>query len=249
MVIGGPVGTFISDAAGWRGGFWAVVAVTAISAVAGLAALPAKTPGQAAVPDLGMELRAMKRPALWVAYATTMVTTAAYMGTFGYLGALLLDVSGVAAAWLPAVLTLFGVGAFVGLTIGGRTADHHPFRTLVTGTVGLILASAAMALFASHRETTIALVFLLGLAGFLLNPAVWVRVYTLAPDAPMLAGATNSSAFQAGLTLAPLLAGLPLSLGHGLPSVGWIGVALGVAALGLAVLDRRLSGQGTRNKS
>ena len=64
-----------------------------------------------------MELRAMKRPALWVAYATTMVTTAAYMGTFGYLGALLLDVSGVAAAWLPAVLTLFGVGAFVGLTI------------------------------------------------------------------------------------------------------------------------------------
>ena len=39
------------------------------------------------------------------------------MGTFGYLGALLLDVSGVAAAWLPAVLTLFGVGAFVGLTI------------------------------------------------------------------------------------------------------------------------------------
>ncbi|MFG0228469.1 MFS transporter [Achromobacter sp. 413638] len=249
MVIGGPVGTFISDAAGWRGGFWAVVAVTAISAMAGLAALPAKTPGQAAVPDLGTELRAMKRPALWVAYATTMVTTAAYMGTFGYLGALLLDVSGVAAAWLPAVLTLFGVGAFVGLTIGGRTADHHPFRTLVTGTVGLILASAAMALFASHRETAIALVFLLGLAGFLLNPAVWVRVYTLAPDAPMLAGATNSSAFQAGLTLAPLLAGLPLSLGHGLPSVGWIGVALGVAALGLAVLDRRLSGQGTRNRS
>ena len=46
MVIGGPVGTFISDAAGWRGGFWAVVAVTAISAVAGLAALPAKTPGK-----------------------------------------------------------------------------------------------------------------------------------------------------------------------------------------------------------
>ena len=88
MVIGGPVGTFISDA-GWRGGFWAVVAVTAISAVAGLAALRQRRPA-AAVPDLGMELRAMKRPAL-AAYATTMVTTAAYMGTFGYLGALLLD--------------------------------------------------------------------------------------------------------------------------------------------------------------
>ena len=64
----------------------------------------------------------------------------------------------------------------------------------------------------------------------------------------MLAGATNSSAFQAGLTLAPLLAGLPLSLGHGLPSVGWIGVALGVAALGGSP-GQTVERPGTRNKS
>ena len=49
---------------------------------------------------------------------------------------------------------------------------------------------------------------LLGLAAFVLNPAVWGRVYVLAPDAPMLVGAMNSSAFQVGLTVAPLLAGL-----------------------------------------
>ncbi|MBW5825483.1 hypothetical protein H0I68_10455 [Yersinia kristensenii] len=36
--------------------------------------------------------------------------------------------------------------------------------------------------------TTIVLVFLLGVFGFLLNPAVWGRVYAVASDAPMLAG-------------------------------------------------------------
>ena len=241
MVLGGPAGTFISDLTGWRGGFWAVVTVTAISAMACLLALPKKASGDAAVPDFKTELRAMKRPALWVAYATTAATTAAYMGTFGYLGALLLDVSGLSLDWLPAVLTLFGVGAYVGLTIGGRTADHHPFATLVAGIVGLILTSAAIALLASNWLATVALVFLLGVAGFLLNPAVWSRVYVIAPDAPMLSGATNSSAFQAGLTLAPLLAGLPIGLGHGLPVVGWVGAAIGAMALGLAVLDARLS--------
>jgi len=163
------------------------------------------------------------------------------MGTFGYLGALLLDVSGLAVDWLPAVLTLFGVGAFVGLSIGGRTADPRPFVTLVAGVVGLILVSAAIALLASHQGVVIVLVFLLGVSGFLLNPAVWSRVYVIAPDAPMLVGATNSSAFQAGLTLAPLLAGLPIGLGHGLSSIGWVGAAIGVVALGLAVLDVRLS--------
>ena len=83
-----------------------------------------------------------------------------------------------------------------------------------------------MALFASHRETTIALVFLPG--GLPAEPGGLGCVYTLAPDAPMLAGATNSSAFQAGWTLAPCSRACCLSLGHGLPSVGWIGVALGV---------------------
>lgn len=241
MVLGGPAGTLISDVTGWRGGFWAVVAVTVISAIAGWLAIPKTSNEGVEEPDLKTELRAMKRPVLWVAYATTMTTTAAYMGIFGYLAALLLDVSGLSVEWLPAVLTLFGVGAFIGLSIGGRTADKHQFATLVVGIIGLIVISAAIALLASSLWATVLLVFVLGIAGFLLNPAVWGRVYVIAPDAPMLAGATNSSAFQAGLAIAPLLAGLPISLGMGLPAVGWVGVAIGVVSLGLALLDRQLS--------
>lgn len=241
MVLGGPAGTYISEATGWRGGFWAVIAVTVISAVAVLLALPKHTARDAKEPDLVTELRVMKRPALWVAYATTMFTTAAYMGTFGYIAALLMEVSGLNAEWLPAVLILFGVGAFIGLTIGGRTADAQPRGTLVAGIIGLIVSSAIIALFAASVWATVAMVFMLGLAGFLLNPAVWGRVYVLAPDAPMLAGATNASAFQAGLTLAPLLAGIPISLGYGVASVAWVGVIIAVVSLLLAGLDARLS--------
>lgn len=241
MVLGGPAGTYISEATGWRGGFWAVIAVTVISAVAVLLALPKHTARDAKDPDLVTELRAMKRPALWVAYATTMFTTAAYMGTFGYIAALLMEVSGLSAEWLPAVLILFGVGAFIGLTIGGRTADAQPRGTLVAGIIGLIVSSAIIASFSASVWATVAMVFMLGLAGFLLNPAVWGRVYVLAPDAPMLAGATNASAFQAGLTLAPLLAGIPISLGYGVASVAWVGVIIAVVSLLLAGLDARLS--------
>ncbi|MET3794087.1 MFS transporter [Aquamicrobium terrae] len=241
MVLGGPAGTFISEVTGWRGGFWAVVLATAAAAVAVLLVLPKKMGGDLPAPDTARELSAMKRPALWLAYATTATTTAAYMGTFSYMGALLLDVSGLRVDWLPAVLSLFGFGAFVGLTIGGRTADQRSFATLVSGIVGLVLTSAAIALLAPHREAIVALIFLLGVMGFVLNPAVWGRVYVIAPDAPVLAGATNSSAFQLGLTLAPLLAGLPISHGYGLASVGWVGVVLGAVALGFAALDQRMN--------
>ncbi len=240
MILGGPAGTFISELAGWRTGFWAVAIATTAAAIAVFATVPeAKTQGQPA-PDARSELQAMRRPALWAAYATTALTTAAYMGTFGYLGALLLDISRLPVEWLPPVLALFGVGAFIGLTIGGRTADRHPFATLSAGIVGLVAVSIAIVFLASNLGAVIVLVFLLGVVGFLLNPAVWARVYMIAPEAPTLVGATNSSAFQFGLTLAPLLAGLAISGGYGLSSIGWVGAAIAVAALATALLERRL---------
>ncbi|MDE9567198.1 Cmx/CmrA family chloramphenicol efflux MFS transporter, partial [Xenorhabdus bovienii] len=78
---------------------------------------------QEQIPALHTELKVMAQPKLWIAYCTTVLTTAAYMATFSYLGALLIDASKLAVTWLPAVLSLFGIGAFIGLTIGGRTAD------------------------------------------------------------------------------------------------------------------------------
>lgn len=77
MVLGGLLGTFISEATGWRGGFWAVVVLTVKAASAGLWVLPKKTSGNVQEPNIMTELRAMKRPALWLVFATTAVSTTA----------------------------------------------------------------------------------------------------------------------------------------------------------------------------
>ncbi|WP_323870838.1 MFS transporter [Xenorhabdus doucetiae] len=182
----------------------------------------------------------MAQPKLWVAYCTTVFTTAAYMATFSYLGALLIDASKLAVTWLPAVLSLFGIGAFIGLTIGGRTADKSPFSTLVIGTIGVIAISVALGFLAENLIMTIGLVFLLGIFGFVVNPAVMNRVYTIAAGAPTLAGATNVSAFQLGITLAPLLGGLAIKAGYGLSSVGWVSALLAMVALIPILLDAHL---------
>ncbi|OLP58961.1 chemotaxis protein [Xaviernesmea oryzae] len=241
MIVGGPAGTYISEIAGWRAGFWAVAMATVLSSFAVLATIPEGHASSGARPDARSELRAMGRPALWMAYATTALTTAAYMGTFGYLGAMLIEIAHIPPAWLPPVFALFGVGAFIGLTIGGRTADAHPLLTLTAGVIMIALVSISLTYFASSLIIMIPLIFLLGVAGFVLNPAVWGRVYVIAPDAPTLVGATNSSAFQLGLTLAPLLSGFAIAEGFGLPSIGWVGAALAVAGLATALVDRSLA--------
>ena len=162
MVLGGPAGTVISGYAGWQAGFWAVVVVTSLAAVMGRVCLPQSISDDSSAPDLRTELRVMGRSSLWTAWAMTAMTTAAYMGTFGYLAALLLEVTGLSVSVLPAMLTLFGVGAFVGLTVGGRTADQHLKGTLVAGTVGMLVISVAIALLSSYLWMMVILVFLLG---------------------------------------------------------------------------------------
>ncbi|WP_340615354.1 Cmx/CmrA family chloramphenicol efflux MFS transporter [Xenorhabdus entomophaga] len=240
MVIGGPLGTMISDMAGWRAGFWAVAAATSVIAFALWFMLPDIQRSKDQEPVLHTELKVMAQPKLWIAYGTTIMTTAAYMAIFGFLGALLIDVSKLAVIWLPAVLSLFGIGAFIGLTIGGRTADKYPFRTLIIGTLGVMIISVALALGAENLMATICLVFILGIFGFVVNPAVMSRIYTIAADAPTLAGATNVSAFQLGITLAPFFAGLSIGAGYGLSSVGWVGALLAVMALVPILFDAYL---------
>ncbi|MDL4775569.1 Cmx/CmrA family chloramphenicol efflux MFS transporter [Actinomadura xylanilytica] len=240
MVVGGPAGTVIGEWAGWQAGYWAVVALTAATAIAARLTLPATEPVRGSSDDLREELRLVARPRLWVAYGTTMLTTAAYMVTYGYLGSLLTDTSGIPVAWMPAVLALFGVGAFAGLAIGGRTTDRYPFPTLYAGIAGVIGTSVVLALLAGHATAAVPLVFLLGVSGFLTNPVVLARVFTIATGAPTLAGATNISVLQLGITLAPLAGGLAIGAGLGLASVGWVGALFALASLAAAVTDARL---------
>ncbi|MEV4890912.1 Cmx/CmrA family chloramphenicol efflux MFS transporter [Nonomuraea sp. NPDC055795] len=237
MIAGGPAGALLSYFTGWRGGFWAVAALTIAAAILTMVALPATS--ASGVPSVRAELRTMRRPQLWAIFAITLLSTAAYMISFNYLAAFLTGVTGVPAVWVPAILTLFGVGAFAGLSVGGRIADRKPTRALLAGAVGIAAASALLALLSRNMVPVVALVLVLGIAGFILNPAIYGRVFTLAAKAPTLAGATTVSAFQLGISLVPALAGVALNAGSGLTSVVWIGAALAVATVPLILLDHR----------
>ncbi|MEU3218543.1 MFS transporter [Streptomyces sp. NPDC006971] len=239
MTAGGPAGALISHFTGWRGGFWVVVALTVLGALSVLFALPATS--TSAEPSARRELSTVGRPQLWIIYAVTILSTAAYMISFNYLAAFLTDVTGIRDVWVPVILALFGVGAFIGLSIGGRIADRRPWQALMAGAVGILVCSVLLALLAPYALAVVPLVLLLGAAGFMVNPAIFGRVFTVAWDAPTLAGATTTSAFQLGIGLVPALAGTALGTGAGITSVIWIGAGLAVVTLPAILLDRAMT--------
>lgn len=244
MVVGGPSGTLLSHVTGWRGGFWGVVALTVAGTVACALGVPATRP--ATTPSIRRELTTLGRPRLWVVYAITILSTAAYMVSFNYLAAVLTDVTRVSQVWIPVVLALFGVGALVGLSIGGRDSDRRPHHALLAGALGIAGLSTLLATLADRPLVVVPLVFLLGIPAFVLNPAIYGRVFTVAADAPTLAGATTVSAFQLGISLTPALAAAALTANAPVTTVSWIGAVLALATVPLILLDRRLTGRPTR---
>ncbi|MFE3171392.1 MFS transporter [Amycolatopsis sp. NPDC059090] len=238
MIAGGPAGTLLSHFTQWRGGFWAVVALTLAGIVACSLGIPAVN-RPAARPSVARELATLRKPRLWGIFGITILTTAAYMITFNYLSAMLAEITGVPTVWIPAILALFGVGAFVGLSIGGRISDHRPHAALLSGAVAIAVLSIVL-VFAIHRSwAVIPTVFLLGIAAFVVNPAIYGRVFAIAADAPMLAGATTVSAFQLGISATPVLAAAVLT--QALTWVSLIGAVLAALAVPLILLDRARS--------
>ncbi|MFI5620442.1 Cmx/CmrA family chloramphenicol efflux MFS transporter [Streptomyces sp. NPDC051567] len=248
-VLGVPAGAFLGEHFGWRSAFWSVGAASAV-ALAGILALVPKIPLPAEKPSLGRELGIYRDRQVWLAIGLTALSAGGVFCAFSYLSPLLTDVAGLDSQWVPWVLGLFGAGALIGTTVGGRVADAHLFGVMIWGITASTVFLTALALLASVQAAAIGLSFLIGLSAFFTAPALNARMFNVAAAAPTLAGATTTAAFNLGNTGGPWLGGTVIDAGLGFSATAWAGAAMTVTAIALAVaalrLDRRTPPRATR---
>lgn len=231
VVLGLPAGSWLGQMLGWRSAFWAVAVLCTLAALLLLGTVPAIRHDRP--PRMSDELRGIARPRLWVSYAMTATATTALIATYAYLGAMLPTTTGLDRDLVPLALFGYGVGSCLGIIIGGRTAHSYPRAVLGLGFAGLGLCLLLLSLFAGIAAVALPLVFALGLFGFSTNPALNSRTFAIAPAAPTLSTAGNTSAFNIGITAGPWIGGAALNVGWGYQAIPAIGA--GIAALALAL--------------
>ncbi|OYP19719.1 chloramphenicol efflux pump [Streptomyces sp. FBKL.4005] len=237
-VVGVPAGAALGQLLGWRSAFWAVALMSApaLLAVAGSVPRgPADTagPGPDAAgpgPDARAELRALRRPRLRSVLCLAALVNGATFCTFTYLAPLVTEVCGLEARWVPAVLALFGAGAFAGVTAAGRLADRGARAVLPAAGAALLAGWAALAVAAGQPAAAVALVPVLGLLAFGVGSTLVTRVLYEAVDAPSLGGAFATSALNVGAALGPALGGAALDGGLGHRSPVWVSALLTAVA-------------------
>ncbi|MDK0521190.1 Cmx/CmrA family chloramphenicol efflux MFS transporter [Streptomyces sp. ML-6] len=242
-VLGVPLGAFLGENFGWRSAFWAVGAASAVALV-GVTTLIPRIPLPERRPRIRQELGIYRDRQVWLSIVVTALAAGGVFCAFSYLAPLLTDVAGLDSGWVPTVLALFGIGALIGTTIGGRVADAHLFGVLMSGIAASTVLLVALALFASYQVAAVGLSFLLGLSSFYTAPALNARMFNVAGAAPTLAGATTTAAFNLGNTGGPWLGGAVIDADFGFAATAWAGAAMTVVALAAVVLSLRLQGGG-----
>ncbi len=238
-VLGVPAGAFLGEHLGWRSAFWAVGLASAIALV-GVATRIPRIPLPETKPRLRSEVAIYRDRQVLLSIVVTALAAGGVFCAFSYLAPLLTDVSGLDDGWVSGVLGLFGIGAVIGTTIGGRVADAHLFGVMLTGIAASTVFLVALALFVSSPVATIVLTFLLGVSAFYTAPALNARMFNVAGVAPTLAGATTTAAFNLGNTGGPWLGGTVIDAGLGFASTAWAGAAMTAVGLATAAVALKL---------
>ncbi|MGC4811698.1 MFS transporter [Micromonospora sp. DT228] len=234
-VLGVPITAYVGMQLAWRATFLVVAGL----AVLALVALAVVLPAVPAPPPAGLRARlaVLAHPQVLLAILTTVLYYVGGFVVYTYLAPALSGGTAVTAGALAGFLLVFGVAGLIGNALGGRLTDRAGAAPVLLG--GLAVFAAALLLFpaatGSVAGTTVVLA-IWGVSAWALTVPQQHRLMAFAPGAPAVAIGLNSSATFLGIGLSGLVGGVALDT-IAAPSLGYLGGALVVAALGVAALQ------------
>ncbi|WP_280441007.1 Cmx/CmrA family chloramphenicol efflux MFS transporter [Nocardia brasiliensis] len=241
-ILGVPAGAFLGQTWGWRSAFWAVVAasVPALVALWGLVRVPVDRVTTAEGRVIRREWQAItERPVRVVLIAGALVNAATF-ASFTYLAVLATEVGGAGKAWVPVILALFGLGSFLGVSLGGRYADRHATPLVTIGSAALIFAWATTGLTAQYLPVLLIMTTVCGAVSFAVGSTlIGLIVSAATPTAPRMSGAFATATFNIGAAAGPAVAGIAIT-STGTPSAAvWTSAVISCAATAVTLIGRR----------
>jgi DHA1 family purine base/nucleoside efflux pump-like MFS transporter len=228
LAIGVPAGSLLGGRIGYRGVFGLVAAVCVLVGVAVLLRLPRMD----APPAVSLRERfavGADRRVLTV-LAITVLAVLGTMSVYIYVTPLLAATAGLDGTTIGLLLLVYGVGAILGNSWGGRAADRFGTIPTLSGVLaGFIVMTATLPLTATTVVGAGIALFVWGVFTWSFTPPVQSLLLELAPAGGQVLS-LNASAIYFGVGLAGVLGGVVIDTAGVLvlPEVG--------AALGLVVL-------------
>lgn len=234
-VLGVPGGTAIGTMLDWRATFWAVGALGLVASLVIALVLPASAGAAASKGSLRHEFAALRRQQVFLGFAIAVLVMVGQYSVFTYIAPLLLDVTGLSAGFVPALLLIYGIGATIGVFIGGRLADWRLVPSLLTILSLQVVMFTSLFFISPHPILMSVGVVIWGGVNFAIGSPLQSRMLLWSADAPNLTSTLIPAGFNIGIAIGAFLGAAIIDSGWGYQSLPLIGVAA-VAVAGLVAL-------------
>jgi MFS transporter, DHA1 family, inner membrane transport protein len=211
LAFGVPIGTFFGGIWTWQAIFMGVAACGAVGFL-GLAFLMPNGRDGGVAKDAFHNLVALFDRGL---LGAALITVLAYTGSFAlfsYISPLLIEVTGMDAPLVAAMMLVYGIAAAIGNVVGGRMTDRlGPDKAVMIVLIGLAFVLGAMWPAAGSIPVMTVLIAALGALTYAAVPAMQARVIGIAerhaPHALAAAAGLNIAGFNSGIALGSILGG------------------------------------------
>lgn len=241
-IVGVPLATWLSQAAGWRSAFLVVGALGLLTMLMVRIFVPKMDAGNS---NPRNELGVFGRLQVWLTLLMVAIGFGGLFAVYTYVTPTLLEVTKVQPWVVSVLLALIGVGMTIGNLVGGWLADRSRLWTIFGMLIWNALALTAFSYTCTNVWAVGVNLFAIGL-GIAVCPAVQTRLMDVAGDAQTVAAALNHSAFNIANAIGAWAGGIGIAMGLGLHSTGWVGALLalsGIVVLGISVaVERRERG-------
>ncbi len=239
-MAGVPAAAWLGQTAGWRTAYGLVAVLGLVTVGLVLTFVPRTDPDRDATG--GRELGAFRRSQVWLTLLIGAVGFGGMFAMYSYIAPTVTDVTGLSSSSVPLYLLAFGLGGFLGTTIGGIAADWSVLRSMLAANVAMGLGLVLFALTAGSPVPAWLAVLLVSAVGAVLAVTLQLRLMQVAGDAQTMGAAMNHASLNVANALGAWLGGLVIAAGLGYTAPSWVGAGLsvaGLAALGLSLLVHR----------
>lgn len=234
LVLGVPIGTFLSSMIGWRALFAAIGVITLIPLIVVYRRIPSMKEQEPVT--LRMQLSILKDKRILLAVAVTLFYVGGYSTLFTYLTPFLQASANLSITEISGILLLAGICSFLGSSLGGMAADKKgPIFTIFSGIILQIMMLMLLSFVTGNLVVMVAVIMIWMIATWSTSPAQQLYLVSLVPKSPDIALSVNTSFIQFGFALGSGLGGIVLSR-TSILHLSWISAGTVLLALLMTIL-------------
>lgn len=231
-LVGVPIGTFIGHTYSWRLAYGMIAVLGLFTASFIFLWLPRfEADKEARVME---QLSYFKSSEAWYLIAIVSIGTGGLFAWMSYIAPMVINVSHVPIGKVPFIMTLVGLGMFIGNLVGGKLADTvSPTRALMVCLGAVVVCMVGYSFISHITWAAYPMSFITGLITFTIGAPIQILLIRTANGADTLAASVGQASFNIGNTLGAFLGGIPITLGYAYDKPVLVGA--GLAFLGLII--------------